>query len=136
MMYDVICNAGLRHVQHVSLPGYRTRPGGLALALEEPLWLLPPDWGGKSARWIIMVRRPDRTAASMMRRGMAPSIEEGIEMWNRAIVMLSEVPNALWVSYEAFVAFPDRQWATIARWLGVRARHLEGIYDANAKYVT
>lgn len=94
------------------------------------------DWRDfPKARFVIITRRPDVAGLSVVQRRFTSDLMTHHFEWFEAIRLLSSIPDAHWVSYEALVADPQTQVDTLADWIGCPRRPLRTkVIDQNAKW--
>lgn len=94
-----------------------------------------PDLGQFGChRAVVIVRDRLITARSADNAGHARTVEQGLERRDRAIGILSQLPDALWVSYEGIFPNPDGWLSVISGWLGVDLEWPERVVDGNEKW--
>ena len=122
------------------------------LGITEAIHLSVPNGGewwhweevsNKGGLFIVITRRPDVTALSLVGRHpmSVTSYQEARSNWETAIRMLAMLPRAYWITYEAFLADPERQARNIAAWLkshkiSITLGTMPEIIDNNAKWLS
>lgn len=95
------------------------------------------DWrlATRADEAVVVLRRPDVRALSAIKATHVRTLAEAESEYSRAIADLARIPDAVWISYEALVADPDTQIATLGRRLGLELRAPERIEDRNAPWI-
>lgn len=99
------------------------------------------DWWSwkeiRDARFVIITRRLDVTTKSALARKHVQTPQQHLQEWAKAIRLLSEIPNAYWLTYESLIASPRMQVTNLANYLGVNPPiNLIEIVDGNSKWLT